>query len=106
LSLLGNSIKLNSSSVLFSSQPAQRLDGALIAMRPVEAGAGEQLDVATVDPRVHLVAVVLDLLHPSPAAASSTRRVSCGLIHLGGRVVVTTAATEANPATPFTFSRG
>jgi hypothetical protein len=39
-------------------------------MRPVEAGAREQLDIATVDPRVHAVAVVLDLVKPAGARRS------------------------------------
>ena len=64
MSLLGNSIKLKQQLRAVLVQPAQRPDGALIAMRPVESGAGEQLDVATVDPRVHSVPVVLDLVHP------------------------------------------
>ena len=37
---------------------------------------------------VNAIAVVLDLVQP--AGASSTKRVSCGLIHLGGRDVVLT----------------
>jgi hypothetical protein len=43
-------------------QRAQGFDGALISMRPVQAGPGEQLYLVAVDPRVHAVAVVLDLV--------------------------------------------
>ena len=48
-------------------QGAKRLDRAPVAMRPVEACAGQQLDVAAVDARVHAVAVVLDLVQPAVA---------------------------------------
>ena len=48
-------------------QRAKRLDRAPVAMRPVEAGAGQQLDVAAVDARMHAVAVVLDLVQPAVA---------------------------------------
>jgi hypothetical protein len=33
-------------------------------MRPIQAGSGEQLDLVAIDPRVHAVAVVLDLVQP------------------------------------------
>src|ERR1700704_3455462 len=33
-------------------------------MRPVQAGSGEQLDLVAIDPRMHAVAVVLDLMKP------------------------------------------
>jgi hypothetical protein len=52
--------------------------------------ACQQLDLVAIDPGVHAVAVRLDLVQPLPVGASSTRRVSCGLIHLGGRDVVPT----------------
>jgi hypothetical protein len=35
---------------------------------------------------------IISCSQPPPAGASSTRRVSCGLIHFGGRDVVPTAA--------------
>ena len=42
------------------------------------------------------MARVLSLaVQPLPVGASSTRRVSCGLIHVGGRHVVPTEVTEA-----------
>ena len=64
-------------------------------MRPIETGACQQRGLAAVDERMHAVAVVLDLVHPVLAARrSSTRRVSCGLIHLGGRDVVPTELLE------------
>jgi len=47
----------------------------------------QQLDLAAIDPGMHAVAVVLDLMQPArpgPAGASATRRVSWGLIHFGG----------------------
>ena len=63
----------------------QRLYGGAIAMRPVEAGPRQQRRLAVVHPRMHALAVILDLVQPLPArGASSTRRVSCGLIHPGG----------------------
>src|ERR1044072_2221073 len=34
-------------------------------MGPVEAGAGEELDVAAIDARVHAVAIVLDFMKPA-----------------------------------------
>jgi len=34
-------------------------------MRPIQAGSGEQLDIAAIDPRVHAVAVVLNLAQPT-----------------------------------------
>ena len=61
----------------------QSLDRAPVAMRPVEACPGQQLDLATVDPGVHAVTVVFDLVQPV-RGASSTRHVSSGLIHFGG----------------------
>ena len=48
-------------------QRAQGFDGALISMRPIQSGSGEQLDLAAIDPRVHAVAVVLDLVQPVSA---------------------------------------
>ena len=45
-------------------QRAQRLDRSPIATRPVQAGAGQQPDLAAVDAGVHAVAVVLDLVQP------------------------------------------
>jgi len=45
-------------------QRAQGFDGALTSMRPIQAGSGEQLDLGPIDPRVHAVAVVLDLVQP------------------------------------------
>jgi hypothetical protein len=45
-------------------QRAEGFDGALISMRPIQAGSGEQLDIAAIDTRVHAVAVVLDLMQP------------------------------------------
>ena len=44
------------------------LDGGAIAMRPVQAGSGQQLDVPAVQPRMHAVAVILDLVQPVVAA--------------------------------------
>src|SRR4051794_12781111 len=62
-------------------QLSQRLNRAAVSMRPVQAGSGEQLDVAALDARMHAVAVVLDLVQPAlPLGASFTKRVSCGLI--------------------------
>jgi len=43
----------------------QSLDRAPVAMRPVEACPGQQLDLAAVDLGVHAVAVVLDLVKPA-----------------------------------------
>ena len=45
-------------------QRAQGFDGALISMRPIPAGSGEQLDIVVIDPRVHAVAVVFDFMDP------------------------------------------
>ncbi len=45
-------------------QSAERRDRRLIAMAPVEAGAGQQPDVAAFDAGVHAIAVVLDLVKP------------------------------------------
>ena len=45
-------------------QRAQGFDGALISMRPIQAGSGEQLDLVAIDPRVHPVTVILDLVQP------------------------------------------
>jgi len=33
-------------------------------MRPIQAGSGEQLDIVAIDPRVHAVVVVFDLVQP------------------------------------------
>jgi len=33
-------------------------------MRPIQAGSGEQLDIAAIDTRVHAVAVILNLVQP------------------------------------------
>ncbi len=41
-----------------------RLNGPAISVRPVEPRSGEQLDLVAIDPRVHAVAVVLDLVRP------------------------------------------
>ncbi|MER8931011.1 hypothetical protein NKI34_34415 [Mesorhizobium sp. M0700] len=48
----------------FHRQRTQRRYRRLIAMRPIEAGAGKQADVAAVDPCVHAVSVVLDFVKP------------------------------------------
>ena len=48
-------------------QRADRLDRAPVAVRPVEAGTGEQLDLVAVDPGMYSVAVVLDLVKPAVA---------------------------------------
>ena len=45
-------------------QRAQGFDGALISMRSIQTGSGEQLDLVAIDPRVHAVAVVFDLMQP------------------------------------------
>ncbi|MER8777948.1 hypothetical protein NKH79_25290 [Mesorhizobium sp. M0977] len=49
---------------VFHRERAQGRYRRSIAMRPIEAGAGEQADVAAVDPRVHAVSVVLDFVKP------------------------------------------
>ena len=46
---------------------AQRLDRTPVAVRPVQARPGQQFDLATVDPGVHAVAIVLDLVQPAGA---------------------------------------
>ena len=43
------------------------LDRSLVAMRPIEACARQQRGLAAVDPGVHAVAVVLDLMQPAVA---------------------------------------
>ena len=48
-------------------QGAKRLDRAPVAVRPIQACPGQQLDVAAVDARMHAVAVVLDLVQPAAA---------------------------------------
>src|SRR5262249_34260167 len=45
-------------------QGTKRFDRAGIATRPVEAGAGQQLDLPAIQPGVHAIAVVLDLVQP------------------------------------------
>src|SRR5215207_1538547 len=47
---------------------------------------------------MHSVTVVLDFVHPAPASAPFTRRVSCGLIHFGGPF--TTPNSAAHSITP------
>src|ERR1700727_3912304 len=44
---------------------AKRGDGRLIAVAPVEAGAGQQSDVAAIDAGMHAIAIVLDLVDPA-----------------------------------------
>jgi hypothetical protein len=41
---------------------AKRLDRASVAVRPVKTRSGEQFDLAAVNPGVHPVAVVFDLV--------------------------------------------
>ena len=48
-------------------QGAKRLDGAPVAMRPIEACARQQRGLAAIDPGMHAVAVVLDLVQPAGA---------------------------------------
>jgi|HubBroStandDraft_3_1064219.scaffolds.fasta_scaffold49264_2 hypothetical protein len=36
-------------------------------MRPIQAGSGEQFDFVAIYPRVHAIAVVLDLVQPISA---------------------------------------
>src|SRR5262249_40475339 len=45
-------------------QRTKRFDCARIATRPVEARAGQQLDLPTIHAGVHAAAVVLDLVQP------------------------------------------
>jgi hypothetical protein len=42
-----------------------RADGCLIAVAPVEPGAGQQSDFAAIDAGVHAIAIVLDLVDPA-----------------------------------------
>src|SRR3984957_1712723 len=46
-------------------EDTKRGDGCLIAVAPVEPGAGQQLDVAAIDAGVHAIAIVLDLVDPA-----------------------------------------
>ena len=52
----------------FDRELLQRLDRASVAVRPVEASPGQQLDIPAVDARMHAVAVVLDLVQPATAS--------------------------------------
>jgi hypothetical protein len=54
----------------FDRQALQRLNRAPVAVRPVEARAGQERGLAAVDARMHAVAVVLDLVDPSVARRS------------------------------------
>jgi hypothetical protein len=49
-------------------EAGQRLGDAAEAVGPVEAGAGEELDLAAIDAGLDAVAVLLDLVHPLVAA--------------------------------------
>ena len=64
--------------------------------KTVQAGARQQLDFPAIDTGMHAIAVVLDLVQPAIARRRVAMRVSCGLIHLGGRSVLPTAASAAN----------
>jgi hypothetical protein len=46
-------------------EDAKRGDGRLIAVAPVEPGAGQQSDVAAIDAGMHAIAIVLDLVDPA-----------------------------------------
>jgi Transposase DDE domain len=48
----------------FCPEGAERGNRRFVAVRPVEACAGEQPDVVAVDPRVHSIAVVFDFMEP------------------------------------------
>jgi hypothetical protein len=45
-------------------QRLQRLDADAVLLRPIEAGAGQQLGLSAGEPGVHAVAVLLDLVQP------------------------------------------
>ena len=48
----------------FDGEPLQRLHRASVAMGPIEACPSQQLGLTAVDPGMHAVAVVLDLVDP------------------------------------------
>ena len=49
---------------------AQRRGDRRIFAGPVEPGAGQQVDIATIEPGVHAIAVVLELVRPRIAVRS------------------------------------
>jgi hypothetical protein len=51
----------------FHLEGPQRLDRAPVAVRPVETGPRQQLDLAAIDPRLHAVAVLFNLVQPFAA---------------------------------------
>ena len=71
----------------FHLEGPQRLDPAPVAVRPVETGPRQQLDLAAIDPRLHAVAVLFNLVQPFAARRRLVyQALSCSLIHLGGEL--------------------
>jgi hypothetical protein len=64
---------------LFHAKPAKGSDGRRIFVAPIEPRPGQQSDAFAVDPRMHAIAVVLDLMRP----AIALRRLFDELTELG-----------------------
>ena len=71
--------------VLFEGRyGAERRRDCLVFAGPFEPGAGQQPDLATVEPGVHAIAVEFELVGPFVAARGFLANwQSCGLIHAG-----------------------
>jgi hypothetical protein len=60
-----------------------------VFVRPVQPGAGQQLDRAAVEPRMHAVAVIFDFMQPLIAVRRSLdqlRQLRCNPLRQRGRI--------------------